>query len=158
MIASFSPTERRDAMQNRTLPTRWQHVEVRATAFIAAIADDIGTQMTEAGFTDKDIFCLRLAMEEAIVNAIKHGNRADPQKRVLVRYSVSVLEALVEVEDEGTGFDFDHIPDPLAPENIEKPSGRGIFLMRFYMTWVRFNERGNCVTLCRANSAHVEAG
>lgn len=153
VIASLPATERRDPMQNRSTQTPWQSVEVRVPTAIAVLSEDITEQMIAAGFTDKDIFCLRLAVEEAIVNGIKHGNGADPQKKVLVRYAVSFIEAVVEIEDEGTGFNPDSIPDPLSPENIEKPSGRGIFLMRFYMTSIRYNERGNCVTLCRANSA-----
>jgi serine/threonine-protein kinase RsbW len=56
---------------------------------------------------------------------------------------------LVEIRDEGPGFDPDGLPDPLAPQNLERPGGRGVFLIRQYMTWVQFNETGNAVTLCK---------
>src|SRR5262249_43293465 len=95
---------------------------------------------------------LRLALEEAIVNAVKHGNGYDPAKRVQVRYSVSAERVLAEVEDQGTGFDPARVPDPTAPENLERSCGRGLFLIRAYVTWVRYNERGNCITLCKQPS------
>jgi serine/threonine-protein kinase RsbW len=101
------------------------------------------------GFSERDLFGIRLAVEEALVNAIRHGHRNDTSKTVSVRYETSAQQFLIEVQDEGPGFDPDSVADPLAPENLERPGGRGVFLMRHYMTWVSFNERGNCVTMCR---------
>jgi serine/threonine-protein kinase RsbW len=72
---------------------------------------------------------------------------------VRVRYQVNAEQFLVEIEDEGPGFDPEGVADPLAPENLERPGGRGVFLMRHYMTWVSFNERGNCVTMCRRRTS-----
>ena len=60
--------------------------------------------------------------------------------------------ATVEVEDEGEGFDRSSVPDPLAPENLERSSGRGLLLMRHYLTWMGYNARGNCVRLCKCRS------
>jgi serine/threonine-protein kinase RsbW len=114
---------------------------------MVAVNEEILARMQEAGFTEKDIFSMRLALEEAIVNAIRHGNSGDPAKSVLVRYRVTQQEVVTEIEDEGPGFDPDNIPDPLASENLERPTGRGLFLIRYYMTSVTFNERGNCVVL-----------
>src|SRR5262249_32767790 len=108
--------------------------------------------MTLAAFSSSDVFAMRLTLEEALANALKHGNHDDPAKQVQTRYRFGSDLVLVEIEDEGDGFDPDHLPDPLAPENLEKPSGRGVFLMRHYMTWVRYNERGNCVCLCKQRS------
>lgn len=144
--------KRSTAMQNQANVPNWYDAEVHTSADIPALAESMSQQMAAAGFTDKDIFCFRLAVEEAIVNGINHGNQADPAKTVHVRYSITRAEAVVEVEDEGPGFNPQEIPDPLAPENIERPSGRGIFLMRFYMSSVKYNGRGNCVTLSRTNS------
>jgi serine/threonine-protein kinase RsbW len=90
-----------------------------------------------------------LAREEAIVNALKHGNQSDPAKRVRVRYRVDAERVLVQVADDGMGFDLERVSDPLAAENLERSSGRGFLLMRSYMTWIRFNRRGNIVTLCK---------
>ena len=106
-------------------------------------------EMQGAGFSRKDVFGTRLALEEAIVNAIKHGHRNDTSKCVEVRFQITDRQLLIEVRDEGPGFDPDGLPDPLAPENLERPGGRGVFLIRQYMTWVQFNETGNVVTLCK---------
>jgi serine/threonine-protein kinase RsbW len=106
-------------------------------------------QMEAAGFPEKDQFAVRLALDEALANAVKHGNRLDPTKWVTLRYRVAPETLLAEVEDEGPGFDPEKVPDPLAPENLERTCGRGVYLMRCYMTWVRYNERGNRVTLCK---------
>jgi serine/threonine-protein kinase RsbW len=109
--------------------------------------------MAEQGHAKKDIFGMRLALEEAIVNAIRHGNRDDPAKSVQVTFDVDPDGALAEVEDEGSGYDPARVPDPTAPENLERPGGRGLWLMRAYTTWVRHNQRGNRVTLYKCRSA-----
>jgi serine/threonine-protein kinase RsbW len=114
--------------------------------------DRVSAALSAAGYPERDAFALRLALEEALVNALKHGHRCDPSKEVRLRYRVTAEEAVAEVEDQGPGFDPAAVPDPLAPENLEKPSGRGLLLMRRYLSWLRFNERGNVVTLCRRRS------
>jgi len=68
---------------------------------------------------------------------------------VRLRYLLRPDYLLAEIEDQGPGFRLKDVPDPFAPENRERPCGRGLLLMRNYMTWVRFNDIGNCVTLCR---------
>ena len=80
------------------------------------------------------------------------GHRGDGRKSVRVTYQVGPWQVLAEVEDQGPGFDPSRVPDPTAPENLDKPCGRGLFLMRHYMTWVYHSSRGNCVTLCRSRS------
>jgi serine/threonine-protein kinase RsbW len=99
---------------------------------------------------------VRLALEEALVNAVKHGNQGDTSKQVRLRYHVNAEFVLVEVEDEGAGFDPSAVLDPLAPENLERPSGRGLFLIRKYMTWMEHNERGNCLKMCKQRGEAVE--
>jgi serine/threonine-protein kinase RsbW len=108
--------------------------------------------MLDQGYSHRDMFAMRLALEEAIVNAVKHGNASDPAKEVRVRFRVTNEVALAEVEDEGPGFDPHTVKDPLATENLERPCGRGLLLMEYYMTTVRYNERGNIVTLGRLRS------
>jgi serine/threonine-protein kinase RsbW len=90
---------------------------------------------------------MRLALEEAIVNAIKHGNRMDPNKSVRIHCEVDPSRIYVEVEDQGPGFNPSDIPDPTAIENLEKPGGRGIMLMRAFMTRVEYVGKGNQVQL-----------
>jgi serine/threonine-protein kinase RsbW len=108
--------------------------------------------MSRAGYPEKDVFGARLALEEAVVNAVRHGNRCDPSKWVTVRYAVGPERVLAEVHDEGSGFDPERVPDPTALENREQPGGRGLLLMRAYATSVHYNAAGNCVTLCKRRS------
>ncbi len=127
----------------------WQEVILHTTCEVTPCINCLIDALAPLGFGERDLFGIRLALEEAIVNGIKHGNRNDAAKAVQVRYQISAAEFLIEVHDEGRGFDPDGVPDPLAPENLQRPGGRGVFLMRHYMTWVSYNERGNCVTMCR---------
>ncbi len=115
--------------------------------------EEVVAAMADAGYSARDLFAVRLALDEALANAIKHGHGGDPRKRVDVRYQVGAAEVRVEVLDQGPGFDPVQAPDPRTPENRGRPSGRGLFLIRAYMTWVRHNRRGNGVTLCRLRSA-----
>ena len=105
--------------------------------------------MTGLGYSAKDHFGLRLALEEAVVNSITHGHQHDPAKMVVLRYRVGTEYVLLEVEDQGAGFDPAQVPDPTDPESLERPSGRGLLLIQFSMSWVGYNERGNCVTFCK---------
>jgi serine/threonine-protein kinase RsbW len=90
--------------------------------------------MTEDATHDLD-----LSVRESVVNAIRHGNQADGQKRVGVHFLLSAQSLEVAVTDEGPGFDPDSVPDPLAPENLLRASGRGIFFMRSFMDTVSYD-------------------
>lgn len=97
---------------------------------------------------DDDIYGnIMIAVTEAVNNAIKHGNQNDSTKNVSL--SLSLEEGLIKfkVEDEGRGFDHDNLPDPTAPENLEKPGGRGIFLMKHLSDEVEFADGGRVVEL-----------
>jgi serine/threonine-protein kinase RsbW len=120
----------------------------RSAREIVPLLDAVAADLAAAGCTSREVFAVRLALEEAMVNAIKHGHRGDPSKVARLRYRVSEACVLAAVEDQGEGFDPDAVPDPLAPENLERSGGRGLLLMRSYMTWVRYNATGTCVTLC----------
>src|SRR5438552_13832575 len=78
--------------------------------------------------TEKDIFGIRLALEEALVNAIKHGNQMDRSKKVAIVSRVEAERFEIHITDEGNGFDPGDVPDPTAVENIERPCGRGLML------------------------------
>lgn len=93
------------------------------------------------------MFNFRVGLTEALSNAILYGNGGDPRKRVWVELRVRSGEVRACVTDEGNGFDPDTVPDPRLPENIPRPDGRGIFLMRALMDEVHYNELGNSVTL-----------
>ncbi len=112
-----------------------------------AVQERIISRLEELEYSAREVFGVRLALEEALVNAIKHGNRMDPAKKVRVECRVSSESVWICIEDEGEGFDLESLPDPTLAENLEKPSGRGILLIREFMTHVEYNERGNCVIL-----------
>lgn len=97
---------------------------------------------------DDDIYGnIMIAVTEAVNNAIKHGNRMDGKKNVSLALSLEDSLIIFQVRDEGEGFDYHHLPDPTAPENIEKPGGRGIFLMKHLSDEVRFIDGGRTVEL-----------
>jgi serine/threonine-protein kinase RsbW len=98
-------------------------------------------------FGERQLFGIQLSLEEAIANAIKHGNKLNQSKFVRIECDISPTEVIFVIEDEGEGFDPAGVPDPTLPEYIEEPNGRGVFLMREMMTDVSWNDRGNCLTL-----------
>ncbi len=99
-------------------------------------------ELKRCHFCDSAIFAVKLALEEALTNAVRHGNRGDPTKTVTVRYAVTPEKAVVLVRDEGGGFTPEDIPDPTTPERLPLPSGRGIMLMRAYMDEVHYRDNG----------------
>lgn len=130
---------------------RWVHFRLSASHEVSPLGERLVAWMEAEGYPPRDCAGMRLALEEAVVNALQHGHHFDPTKQVRVSLRVSASEALAEVEDEGPGFDPASVPDPTAPENLDKPSGRGLLLMQHFTTWLRFHGRGNLVTLCRAH-------
>jgi serine/threonine-protein kinase RsbW len=111
------------------------------------VQERIISRLEAIGFPARGIFGVRLALEEALVNAIKHGNGLDPNKHVSVVCQISQEKVRVIIEDEGAGFRLQDVPDPTDDENLEKPCGRGIMLMRAFLSVVEYNERGNRVIL-----------
>jgi serine/threonine-protein kinase RsbW len=95
-----------------------------------------------------------VAVTEAVNNAIQHGNREDENKKVEITYEVDGDNLLFTVRDAGPGFDYYNLPDPTAPENLEKPSGRGIFLMKHLADQVIFSEDGKVVEMFFKTSVH----
>jgi serine/threonine-protein kinase RsbW len=88
-----------------------------------------------------------IALTEAVNNAIHHGNRLDPSKNVTLGYVAKEDSLLFMVQDQGPGFDYTHLPDPTDPQNIEKPHGRGVFLMRALADSVEFADQGATVAM-----------
>jgi serine/threonine-protein kinase RsbW len=99
---------------------------------------------------------LFVALDEAFVNAVKHGNKFDVQKLVRITAEVSKKEAKFTIEDEGEGFDVKNIPDPLDPENLFKTSGRGVLFIYNIMDEVKYNERGNRLTMVKKAAEPTE--
>jgi serine/threonine-protein kinase RsbW len=101
------------------------------------------------GYGERVIFAVKLALEEAVINAIKHGNELDDTKRVTVSFSVDENRAVISVADEGNGFDPSKLPDPTAEDFLMATSGRGVALIRAYMDEVRFNDKGTEITMIK---------
>ena len=107
------------------------------------------------GMSEMDLPDMQLALEEGLANAIKHGNKMDPEKKVTVECFLNEDIVRVVIQDEGPGFDVNEVPDPTLPENLDKPSGRGVMLMKAFMDDVLYNEVGNQLTFikrCTFNS------
>jgi serine/threonine-protein kinase RsbW len=104
--------------------------------------------------TDGSEMDIEIALREALVNAIVHGNREDPHKRVYVTCRCTTNgEVSITVQDEGQGFDSDTVPDPTASQNLLLNSGRGIFLMKTLMDEFRFEQGGAAVYMCKKSNA-----
>jgi len=98
-----------------------------------------GRMATEAGFDDEEVMKISMAVREAAVNAVLHGNAYDPNKKVTLAFERTPHALVIVIRDQGKGLDESKIPDPLAPENLMKTSGRGIFLIRSFMDVVEIH-------------------
>lgn len=133
-----------------TLDERIEEFEVVIASDTSAgqsVQDRIIQHLEEMQYDERDVFGVRLAIEEALVNAIKHGNQMDPNKTVRIACRIAQQMVRIEIEDQGEGFQPEEVPDPTADENLERPCGRGIMLMRAFMSRIEYNATGNRVIL-----------
>ena len=122
----------------------------------ASIQRQILDVWVQHGISDGDLPDLQLALEEGLANAVKHGNQLNPEKLVKVEcHLINESVIKVTIEDEGSGFNPDEVPDPTDFENLDKPSGRGIVLMTAFMDEVLYNDRGNQLTFCKRCSINA---
>jgi serine/threonine-protein kinase RsbW len=115
---------------------------------------------TLVGFDEESVHYMSVAVRESVVNAIKHGNRQDESKRVHVHFTLHDRAIEIQVRDEGRGFDLASVADPLAPENVLKAYGRGIFFMRQFMDEVTHAfpaKGGTVVRMLKRLPSHAEA-
>ena len=110
------------------------------------------------GYDQAACFAVRTAVEEAVGNAIHHGNANDPDRTVTIEYAADAARVVIDVRDEGLGFDPRSVPDPTRPENIDIPAGRGIMLMRSYMSEVEYAVPGNRVRMTLVRTKNPPAG
>jgi serine/threonine-protein kinase RsbW len=122
------------------------------TAVGSGLVSGLLEAMQQRDWEADHLFRVQLAYEEAIVNAIRHGNKFAEDKTVRVRLHCDDQQVRIEIEDMGEGFDPHRLPDPRDEERLEIPGGRGVMLMRELMTTVEFNERGNCVVMSKHRS------
>ena len=123
------------------------------TAEGRAVQERIVGLLEQHGWPMRDVFGVRLALEEALVNAIKHGNSMDSSKQVYIACQFGGDEVSVVIEDQGDGFILAEVPDPTDDDNLDRPGGRGIMLMRSFMTQVGYNEKGNRLSMIKRRDA-----
>jgi serine/threonine-protein kinase RsbW len=113
------------------------------------VLDYLIKRVEKLGVVKSEQSNLFVALDEAFVNAVKHGNKFDAGKNVRITAEVTNQEARFTIEDEGEGFDVTAIPDPLDPMNLFKPSGRGVLFIYNIMDEVKYNDRGNRLTMVK---------
>jgi serine/threonine-protein kinase RsbW len=111
------------------------------------LLDDVLRQLKTLCWGRRDVFGVELAVDEALVNAVQHGNASDRSKHVQFSCRISPRKIRVEIVDEGPGFDPAKLADPTTPAHLGCPGGRGVMLMRAFMSRVEFRDRGNHVVL-----------
>jgi serine/threonine-protein kinase RsbW len=131
-------------------PTHREVVIQSDLGAVRQLQTDIEDLLLANQYGEMEIFGIKMATEEALVNAVKHGNQLDPDKSVVVEYIISPTLFQIKITDEGPGFDPEDVPDPTAPENLERPCGRGLLLMRSFMNEVQFHGRGNSITMTKS--------
>jgi len=126
-----------------SVASRFEHIDLIQIVFDDALA--------RFGLDDDARHWVGIAIREAVANAIEHGNRRDPTKEVDVELAFDGEEAVIRVHDRGEGFDPEEVEDPLAPENLLKPNGRGIFYMKSFMDGIEYEPRpdGGTVVILR---------
>jgi len=129
------------------IPSDFKHQHEVQTAILKEVA--------RRGFNSQSTFAIKLALEEAMINAVKHGNKLNPKKKVKIEAKITPAQAEIVIEDQGPGFDRSSVPDPTKEENLEKCSGRGILLMEAYMNSVRWSNGGRKVKMIKKNEADV---
>lgn len=133
-----------------TMPSEYSHLD--------GVLEYLNDRMLQLGIVEPEDSEVMIALDEAIVNAIKHGNKCDPRKAVHIVAEFSIEGARFMIADEGPGFARESVPDPTEPCRLLEPSGRGLLLINHIMDEVRFNQIGNCLEMFKrpANKAQSE--
>ncbi len=127
-------------------------IQVKSTFREAKLPEgEILKHVRAHGFCEEAIFAIKLALEEAMTNAVKHGNAGDASKDITVRFAVNAERAVIIVRDEGVGFEPESVPDPTTADRLSLPNGRGIMLMNAYMDDVQYRNNGREVYLVKRN-------
>ncbi|HRO40184.1 MAG TPA: ATP-binding protein [Flavobacteriales bacterium] len=135
-----------------------QRIEFPAKAENIALAEKLIDEACAKNNVPESLYGnILIALTEAVNNAIHHGNGLDPAKKVQLGYALDGDQVTFFVSDEGPGFDHEHLPDPTDPQNIEKPHGRGVFLMRALSESVEFSDNGASVAITFSLKPAAEA-
>lgn len=116
---------------------------------VYAFIQDILKLLNSSGVDKSTSFNIRLCLEEALINAIKHGNKGNENLPITIQYSISGNEFKISIEDCGKGFDHKNLDDPTRKENLLKTKGRGVYLIKRLMDVVSFNKTGNIITMVK---------
>lgn len=116
---------------------------------LSRLSEQLVSAAEANGFDREELFAIRLALEEAFLNALKHGNMDESEKNVSIECMITPEKFDISVTDDGSGFDPAAVPDPRCRDNLYKPCGRGMLLMRSYMDVVEYSEKGNCVHMIK---------
>lgn len=117
--------------------------------YVREISSKILKKLEPLNIDKSVLFDIRLCVEETVRNAIEHGNRNDEKLKIKINYRIEKKRFVFEVEDEGAGFDYKGLPDPTHKNNIMKNNGRGVYLVRYLMDEVEFNDKGNRVRITK---------
>ena len=132
-----------------------EKTEIKLPSRLETIDEAVATatkMATDGGLPDEVLFAVDMAVREAVANAVKHGNKFDATKQVKITFENRAHELLITIEDEGSGFQLDSVPDPTDSANLLKESGRGIFFMRSFMdevVWEQAATGGTIVKLIK---------
>jgi len=128
----------------------FQEIDISSDFCDAAIVEKrIVKAMEKYGYDEEDVFALKLSLEEALANAILHGNQHNSEKKVHIRFLVNREKVDIYISDEGNGFNPLAVPDPTKEENLQRPNGRGIMLIRAYMNLLEYNPQGNVLHMVK---------
>jgi serine/threonine-protein kinase RsbW len=134
-----------------------QRFKIQRPSEMRQVFEKLENWMRVLGYPRQDLFAVKVALQEAVSNAFRHGNRWDPARSVHVSFRVTPSEVLIGVEDEGAGFDATRVADAGLTGDGELRGSWGLFLMGAYTTWMSFDPPGNRVILCRLRTEVVSA-
>ena len=130
-------------------PFNFSIVVKSSPSAVVEVCEQVMSKLEANGFSKDDIFAVHLALEEAFLNAVKHGNKMDSSKEVKIDYNVDMDKIEISLTDQGNGFEPESVADPRFGEDLYRPGGRGLLLMNSYMDVVKFNEQGNSLYMVR---------
>lgn len=160
LIATVLDYKNRCVDRKELVRTLHENIEFEipsAISLMHIVLEYLMNRVEKLGVVKSEQSNLYVALDEAFVNAVKHGNKFDARKLVRITAEVSRQEARFTIEDEGEGFDVNAIPNPLDPENLFKTSGRGVLFIYNIMDEVKYNERGNRLTMVKRSDNRGDA-
>ena len=120
---------------------------------VAGLIREIVAQLEQHDWPERDVFGIHMATEEALMNAVKHGNGYDDSKSVRVDIELRKNQFVARIADEGSGFDPEQVPDPCADCNLDKTSGRGVSLIKSFVDEVKYNQKGNTIEFVKVRNS-----